>query len=73
MAEVIASTLIDAVFRKLADEALKQVVRAKGIRSELKNLGKTLSDIQDLLIDVSDKEVKNRLSTKNDHKYVHQF
>ncbi|PWA97451.1 NB-ARC domains-containing protein [Artemisia annua] len=58
MAEVIASTLIEAVFRKLANEALKQVVRAKGIHAELKNLGKTLSDIQDLLIDASDKEVK---------------
>ncbi|PWA70393.1 NB-ARC domains-containing protein [Artemisia annua] len=58
MAEVIASTLLEAVFRKLADEAVKQVVRAKGIRSELKNLGKTLSDIQDLLSDASDKEVK---------------
>ncbi|PWA84498.1 NB-ARC domains-containing protein [Artemisia annua] len=58
MAEVIVSTLIEAVFRKLADEAVKQVVRAKRIRSELKNLGKTLSDIQDLLIDASDKEVK---------------
>ncbi|PWA70392.1 AMP-dependent synthetase/ligase [Artemisia annua] len=58
MAEGIASTIIEAVFRKLADEALKQIVRAKGIRSELKNLGKTLSDIQHLLIDASDKEVK---------------
>ncbi|PWA96444.1 NB-ARC domains-containing protein [Artemisia annua] len=57
MAEVIAS-LIEAVFQKLTNEALKQVVRAKGIRSELKNLEKTLSDIQDLLIDASDKEVK---------------
>ncbi|GJY57348.1 NB-ARC domains-containing protein [Tanacetum coccineum] len=58
MAEVIASTLIEAVFQKLTNEAVKQIVRAKGIRSELKNLEKTLSDIQDLLIDASDKEVK---------------
>ncbi|GKA46245.1 NB-ARC domains-containing protein [Tanacetum coccineum] len=58
MAEVIASTLIEAVFQKLANEAVKQIVRAKGIRSELKNLEKTLSDIQDLLTHASDKEVK---------------
>ncbi|PWA52635.1 NBS-LRR resistance-like protein [Artemisia annua] len=58
MAEIIVSPLIEAVFRKLANEALKQVVRAKGIHAELKNLGKTLSDIQDHLSDASEKEVK---------------
>nr|GEW62660.1 NB-ARC domains-containing protein [Tanacetum cinerariifolium] len=58
MAEVIVSTIIKAVFQKLANEAVKQVVRATGIRSELKNLEKTLSNIQGLLIDASDKEVK---------------
>ncbi|PWA66319.1 NB-ARC domains-containing protein [Artemisia annua] len=57
MAEVIASTLIDAVFKKLADEAVKQVVRAQGIRSELENLEQTLSHIQDLLLDASNKEI----------------
>ncbi|PWA28098.1 NB-ARC domains-containing protein [Artemisia annua] len=59
MAEVIASTLIEAVFQKLANEAVKQVVRAKGIHSELKKLGRTLSRIQALLNDASDKEITN--------------
>ncbi|PWA73994.1 NBS-LRR resistance-like protein [Artemisia annua] len=59
MAEVIASTLIEAVFQKLANEALKQVVRAKGIHSELKKLGRTLSRIRELLNDASSKEITN--------------
>ncbi|PWA86158.1 NB-ARC domains-containing protein [Artemisia annua] len=59
MAEVIASTIIEAVFKKLANEALKQVARAKGIHSELKNLGRTLSRIQALLKDASNKEITN--------------
>ncbi|GKA52200.1 NB-ARC domains-containing protein [Tanacetum coccineum] len=59
MAEVIASTLIEAVFQKLANEAVKQVVRAKGIHSELKKLGRTLSRIQALLNDAWNKEITN--------------
>ncbi|PWA87942.1 NBS-LRR resistance-like protein [Artemisia annua] len=59
MAEVIVSTLIEAVFQKLANEAVKQVVRAKGIHSELKKLGRTLSRIQALLNDALDKEITN--------------
>ncbi|PWA54306.1 NBS-LRR protein [Artemisia annua] len=58
MAEVIVSPLIEAVFQKLADEAVKQVSRVQGIRSELKSLEKTLSRIQALLVDASDKEIK---------------
>ncbi|PWA63165.1 NB-ARC domains-containing protein [Artemisia annua] len=59
MAEVIASTLIEAVFQKLANEAVKQVVRAKGIHSELKKLARTLSRIQALLNDAWNKEITN--------------
>ncbi|PWA34151.1 NB-ARC domains-containing protein [Artemisia annua] len=59
MAEVIAATLIEAVFRKLANEALKQVVRAKGIHSELKKLGRTLSRVKALLNDASNEEITN--------------
>ncbi|GKE39012.1 NB-ARC domains-containing protein, partial [Tanacetum coccineum] len=58
MADVIASTLLEAVFKKLADEAVKEVGRVKGIRSELKSLKETLSRIQALLADASDKEIK---------------
>ncbi|GJR80695.1 RNA-directed DNA polymerase, eukaryota, reverse transcriptase zinc-binding domain protein [Tanacetum coccineum] len=35
MAEIIASTLLEAVFQKLTDVAVKQVSRVQGIRSEL--------------------------------------
>ncbi|GKA64280.1 NB-ARC domains-containing protein, partial [Tanacetum coccineum] len=56
-----ASTLIEAVFKKLADEAVKQVGRVQGIRSELKSLEKTLYRIQALLVDASDKEIKEVL------------
>ncbi|GKC15433.1 NB-ARC domains-containing protein [Tanacetum coccineum] len=59
MAEVIASTIIEAVFQKLANEAVKQAVRAKGIHSELKKLGRTLYRIQELLNDASNKEITN--------------
>lgn len=58
MADAMASTLIKAVLHKLADEAVKQVVRVKGIRSELKDLEKTLSSIQALLVDATNKEIK---------------
>ncbi|GKA64674.1 NBS-LRR resistance-like protein [Tanacetum coccineum] len=61
MAEVIASTLIEAVFKKLADVAVKKVGRVQGIRSELKSLEKTLYRIQALLADASDKEIKQVL------------
>ncbi|PWA75567.1 NB-ARC domains-containing protein [Artemisia annua] len=54
MADAMASTLIKAVLQKLADEAMKQVVRVKGIRSELKDLEKTLPGIQHLAYDIAD-------------------
>ncbi|PWA57057.1 NB-ARC domains-containing protein [Artemisia annua] len=58
MAEGMASDLVKVVLQKLANEAIKQIVRAKEIRSELKSFGKTLTDIQDLLINAADKEIK---------------
>ncbi|PWA65467.1 NBS-LRR resistance-like protein [Artemisia annua] len=57
MAEVIASSLIEIIFQKLANEAFKQVARAQGIQSELKKLTRTLSQIQALLNDASQKEI----------------
>ncbi|GJV30172.1 NBS-LRR resistance-like protein [Tanacetum coccineum] len=59
MAEVIASTLIEAVSQKLVYEAIKQVVRANGIHSELKKLERTLFRIQALLNDAWNKEITN--------------
>nr|GEY95581.1 NB-ARC domains-containing protein [Tanacetum cinerariifolium] len=61
MAELIASTLIEAVLEKLTDEAVKQVDRVQGIHSELESLKKTLLRIQALLVDASDKEIKDVL------------
>ncbi|GKD03108.1 NB-ARC domains-containing protein, partial [Tanacetum coccineum] len=55
------STLVKAVLQKLADETVKQVVRVHGIRSEVKNLEKTLSSIQALLVDATDKDIKEFL------------
>nr|XP_043614974.1 putative disease resistance RPP13-like protein 1 [Erigeron canadensis] len=46
--------------QKLGDEALKQIVRAQGIQSEIKNLGKKLSKIQDLLNDAAEKETADK-------------
>ncbi|GJZ45422.1 NB-ARC domains-containing protein [Tanacetum coccineum] len=51
------STLIEAVLKKLDNEAVKQVGRVQGISSELKSLEKTLYRIQALLVDASDKEI----------------
>ncbi|KAJ0478591.1 putative P-loop containing nucleoside triphosphate hydrolase, leucine-rich repeat domain superfamily [Helianthus annuus] len=57
MAEIIASELLNVVFGKLASEALKAYVRSQGIHSELKKLERTLTQIQSLLNDASQKEI----------------
>ncbi|KAK1418739.1 hypothetical protein QVD17_27885 [Tagetes erecta] len=57
-AETVAGALLQVIFEKLADEALKRYARAQGIYSELENLGTELSHIQALLNDASDKEIK---------------
>nr|KAJ0218161.1 hypothetical protein LSAT_V11C300148570 [Lactuca sativa] len=59
MAEIVLSAFLTVVFEKLASEALKKIVRSKGIESELKKLKKTVDQIQDLLNDASQKEVTN--------------
>nr|XP_043628078.1 putative disease resistance RPP13-like protein 1 [Erigeron canadensis]XP_043628086.1 putative disease resistance RPP13-like protein 1 [Erigeron canadensis]XP_043628094.1 putative disease resistance RPP13-like protein 1 [Erigeron canadensis] len=60
MAEVIASELINIVLGKLVDEGVKYIVRAKGIESELNDLGNKLTIIQALLTDASDKETADK-------------
>ncbi|KAF5775466.1 putative P-loop containing nucleoside triphosphate hydrolase, leucine-rich repeat domain superfamily [Helianthus annuus] len=57
MAEIIASELLKAVFEKLSSEALKKIGRSQGIQSELKKLERTLTQIQSLLNDASQKEI----------------
>ncbi|KAM0070727.1 putative P-loop containing nucleoside triphosphate hydrolase, leucine-rich repeat domain superfamily [Helianthus debilis subsp. tardiflorus] len=57
MATIIASELLNVVFGKLASEALKAYVRSQGIQSDLKKLERTLTQIQSLLNDASQKEI----------------
>ncbi|MFS7926097.1 putative P-loop containing nucleoside triphosphate hydrolase, leucine-rich repeat domain superfamily [Helianthus anomalus] len=57
MAEIIASQLLKAVFEKLSSEAVKKIGRSQGIQSELKKLERTLTQIQSLLNDASQKEI----------------
>ncbi|XP_076919687.1 putative disease resistance RPP13-like protein 1 [Bidens hawaiensis] len=59
MAEIIASELLKLLVKKLASEVLKTYARSQGIRSELKKLERTLSQIQSLLNDASQKEIKD--------------
>ncbi|KAJ0483791.1 putative virus X resistance protein-like, coiled-coil [Helianthus annuus] len=60
MAETIATELVKVLFQKLSDEAFKRIARAQGIHNELKELKTTLSRIQDLLNDASQKEVTHK-------------
>uniref|UniRef100_A0A251UWG5 Putative NB-ARC n=1 Tax=Helianthus annuus TaxID=4232 RepID=A0A251UWG5_HELAN len=57
MAEAAAAALVKVIFEKLADEAFKKYARSQNIHSELKELGITLSQIQALLNDASNKEI----------------
>ncbi|KAJ0954279.1 hypothetical protein HanRHA438_Chr00c21g0852221 [Helianthus annuus] len=60
MAETVAIELVKVVAEKMTDEAFKRIARSQGIHSELKELKSTLSRIQDLLHDASQKEVNNK-------------
>ncbi|KAJ0717377.1 putative virus X resistance protein-like, coiled-coil [Helianthus annuus] len=60
MAETLANELLKVLVKKMTDEAFKRVARAHGIYNELKELKKTLSRIQDLLHDASQKEVTHK-------------
>ncbi|KAJ0673165.1 putative virus X resistance protein-like, coiled-coil [Helianthus annuus] len=60
MAETLANELLKLLVKKMTDEAFKRVARAHGIYNELKELKKTLSRIQDLLHDASQKEVTHK-------------
>ncbi|KAJ0851480.1 putative P-loop containing nucleoside triphosphate hydrolase, leucine-rich repeat domain superfamily [Helianthus annuus] len=60
MAETAASALLNVIFEKLADEAFKKFARSQKIDSELNELQSTLSHIQDLLTDASEKEITKK-------------
>ncbi|PWA88374.1 NB-ARC domains-containing protein [Artemisia annua] len=57
MAELILSALLPIVFDKLASAAVKKIARAKEIRLELKKWHRSLTQIQNVLTDASQKEV----------------
>ncbi|KAJ0860627.1 putative virus X resistance protein-like, coiled-coil [Helianthus annuus] len=58
MAETAVTALFKVIFQKLADEASSKYDLSQRIQSDLKNLGKKLSQIQPLLNDASHKEIK---------------
>ncbi|MFS8022979.1 putative P-loop containing nucleoside triphosphate hydrolase, leucine-rich repeat domain superfamily [Helianthus anomalus] len=58
MADAATSALVKLIFEKLAEEAFKKYVRSQGIHFELESLGRELSQIQDVLHDASEKEIK---------------
>uniref|UniRef100_A0A251SNR5 Putative NB-ARC n=1 Tax=Helianthus annuus TaxID=4232 RepID=A0A251SNR5_HELAN len=60
MAETLANELLKVLVKKMTDEAFKRIPRAQGIHNELKELKTTLSRIQDLLNDASQKEVTHK-------------
>ncbi|KAJ0673194.1 putative virus X resistance protein-like, coiled-coil [Helianthus annuus] len=60
MAETLANELLKVLVKKMTDEAFKRIARAQGIHNELKDLKTTLSRIQDLLTDASQKEVTHK-------------
>ncbi|KAJ0717457.1 putative virus X resistance protein-like, coiled-coil [Helianthus annuus] len=60
MADAAVSALVKIIIQKLADEVFKECARAQGIHSELEKLGEKLSQIQALLHDASDKEIKEK-------------
>ncbi|KAF5775846.1 putative virus X resistance protein-like, coiled-coil [Helianthus annuus] len=60
MAETLANELLKVLVKKMTDEAFKRIARAQGIHNELKELKTTLSRIQDLLTDASQKEVTHK-------------
>ncbi|KAJ0478842.1 putative P-loop containing nucleoside triphosphate hydrolase [Helianthus annuus] len=60
MAETAVSALLNVIFEKLTDEAFKKFARPQKIDSELNELQSTLSHIQHLLTDASEKEITEK-------------
>ncbi|KAL8255359.1 hypothetical protein R6Q59_033580 [Mikania micrantha] len=60
MAEVVVSAVLPVLFEKLASAALKSSSRYKGINADIKKLHRSLSQIQDVLADASQKEITSQ-------------
>ncbi|PWA37106.1 NBS-LRR resistance-like protein [Artemisia annua] len=61
MAEIVLSALLTVVFEKLSSTAVNKIARSKKIHSELKKWESSLSMIQALLMDASQKEVTDEV------------
>ncbi|GKB64269.1 NB-ARC domains-containing protein [Tanacetum coccineum] len=60
MAELVLSALLPIVFEKLTSILKNKIARSNGIHSELKKWERSLSLIQELLEDASQKEVASK-------------
>ncbi|KAM0006288.1 putative virus X resistance protein-like, coiled-coil [Helianthus debilis subsp. tardiflorus] len=60
MAELVLSAFLAVLFEKLASTALKKLDHYKGLDAEIQKLQESLTQIQDLLTDASQKESKNQ-------------
>ncbi|KAG5528008.1 hypothetical protein RHGRI_028814 [Rhododendron griersonianum] len=56
MADVLLSSLLETIFTTLTSSALQQFGKAWGLKTELENLGRTLSTIQAVLVDAEAKQ-----------------
>ncbi|KAD1547182.1 hypothetical protein E3N88_42645 [Mikania micrantha] len=60
MAEIVVSTFLSVLFEKLASATLQKLAPYNGIGSEIQKLQRSLSQIQCVLTDASDKETTNQ-------------
>ncbi|KAC9145044.1 hypothetical protein E3N88_46294 [Mikania micrantha] len=60
MAELVVSAVLPVLFENLTSTALKAIARYRGIDAEIKNLHRSLTQIQDVLADASRKEITSQ-------------
>ncbi|KAK1418899.1 hypothetical protein QVD17_28050 [Tagetes erecta] len=60
MAELVLSAFLPVLFDRLASAAVKTITRYKGIETEIKKWQRSLTQIQDVLTDASQKEITNQ-------------
>ncbi|KAC9145045.1 hypothetical protein E3N88_46295 [Mikania micrantha] len=60
MAEVVVSAVLPVLFEKLTSAALKSIARYNGINADIKKLHRSLTRIQDVLVDASRKEITSQ-------------
>ncbi|KAD6453260.1 hypothetical protein E3N88_07965 [Mikania micrantha] len=60
MAELVVSALLPVLVEKLTSAALKSIARYKGINAEIKKWHRSLTQIQNVLADASQKEINSQ-------------